>query len=533
METKERALKGPQDTSGMKDQSLLNGGSSTGDRKPRRGGTMFSWTTFSLGMNLAFLATMLAQRAPAWDWYSKALQQSEHLQMNDSSNSPCNHNLHNWDHSRLLCTPSPATPRLSSTASNHVQLCAGNGHYVMHTQTTGACHCHACFSGVHCGDLDPDCILNLFHGDPTLFEEYWLSQATEATVIPSWQGMSYFAHRHNSFLFVDYYLEQAIRSVHNLVGNAVSEGRFLVLGVGSTQLYQAALFALASSSSASPTSVVSTTPHYSSFEGVTKFLDSRRFKWIGDAEKFKREMKDDEPYIELVTSPNNPCGSMNTCVVNSNNGFVVNDLAYYWPHYVPITIPVDYPIMLWTLSKITGHAGTRLGWAIVQDASVAAKMAYFIQLNTLGVSQDAQQRGLTLLRTIMSSYQSQAGPPQPPGRDSGEPVHKLQPFFHYGQAVLEDRWRRMRLSLANSSRFVLPEYDSLFCSFLGKPFSANPAFLWLRCRAEEDCGQLLKDNKIIARSGPAFGVSNQYVRVSMLDRHRLFNLLLARLAALK
>jgi len=117
--------------------------------------------------------------------------------------------------------------------------------------------------------------------------------------------------------------------------------------------------------------------------------------------------------------------------------------------------------------------GTRVGrWAIVQDASVAAKMAYFIQLNTLGVSQDAQQRGITLLRTIMSSY-SQAVP-QPPGRNSGEPVHKLQPFFHYGQAVLEDRWRRTRRSLANSSRFELPEYDSLFCSFLGKPFSANP-----------------------------------------------------------
>jgi len=94
---------------------------------------------------------------------------------------------------------------------------------------------------------------------------------------------------------------------------------------------------------------------------VTKFLDSKRFKWVGDAKKFKREMKDDESYIELVTSPNNPCGSMNTPVVNSNNGYVVNDLAYYWPHYTPITAPADYPIMLWTLSKITGHAGTRLG----------------------------------------------------------------------------------------------------------------------------------------------------------------------------
>lgn len=61
----------------------------------------------------------------------------------------------------------------------------------------------------------------------------------------------------------------------------------------------------------------------------------------------------------------------------------------------------------------------------------------------------------------------------------------------------------------------------------------HAAFLWLRCKAEEDCGQLLKDHKIIARGGPAFGVSSQYVRVSMLDRHPLFNLLLARLASLK
>jgi L-tryptophan--pyruvate aminotransferase len=75
--------------------------------------------------------------------------------------------------------------------------------------------------------------------------------------------MSYFAHRSNEYLFVDYFLEQAIRKLHGMVGNAVTEGRYLVLGVGSTQLYQAALFALADSSQATPTPVVSATPHYS------------------------------------------------------------------------------------------------------------------------------------------------------------------------------------------------------------------------------------------------------------------------------
>ena len=54
---------------------------------------------------------------------------------------------------------------------------------------------------------------------------------------------------------------------------------------------------------------------------------------------------------------------MNKPVVNGN-GSVVNDLAYYWPHYTAITAPADYPIMLWTMSKISGHAGTRLGYAM-------------------------------------------------------------------------------------------------------------------------------------------------------------------------
>ncbi|KAG0586410.1 hypothetical protein KC19_2G088600 [Ceratodon purpureus] len=514
MDTKsERALKGPQDGA-----QFLNGHEPPRPPPPARRLAIISWTTFSVGVNFALLAMMFVQPSSPSDWFSKArLLPQEHLKKTNGS-APCYNSAN-----RVLCLPRPPSPRLSFSASEHLLLCSGNGHYVIEDEETGACHCHACFSGGHCEQLDPDCHLNLFHGDPTLFEEYWLTQPDAPTVIPSWQGMSYFAHRNNDYLFVDYFLEQAIRKIHGMVGNAVTEGRYIVLGVGSTQLYQAALYALASPESPSPTPVVSAIPHYSSFEGCTKFMDSRKYKWVGDAEKFKRSATKDQPYIELVTSPNNPCGSMNKPVVNGN-GSVVNDLAYYWPHYTAITAPADYPIMLWTMSKISGHAGTRLGWAIVEDASVAAKMAYFIQLNTLGLSQDAQARGITLLRAIMSSYENQR---------AGGVERERQPFFHYGQAVLEGRWRRMRQALDNTSRFDLPEYESSFCSFLGKNFRANPAFLWLKCKAEEDCQQLLKENKIIARGGAVFGMSTQYVRVSMLDRHPLFDLLLARLASLK
>lgn len=92
---------------------------------------------------------------------------------------------------------------------------------------------------------------------------------------------------------------------------------------------------------------------------MTDYLRSALFKWAGDANEFK-PASDSEPYIELVTSPNNPDGKIQQAVVNGT-GPVVYDLAYYWPHFTPITGPADHDIMLFTISKSTGHAGTRIG----------------------------------------------------------------------------------------------------------------------------------------------------------------------------
>lgn len=91
---------------------------------------------------------------------------------------------------------------------------------------------------------------------------------------------------------------------------------------------------------------------------VTDFLRSGLYKWEGDACKFDK----DGPYIEMVTSPNNPDGFSREAVVNRDEGKLVHDLAYYWPQYTPITAPADYDIMLFTVSKCTGHAGSRIGY---------------------------------------------------------------------------------------------------------------------------------------------------------------------------
>lgn len=153
MDTKERASKGTQDT------AQFSNGHESPSPPPRRL-AILSWATFSVGINLALLAMMFVQPSSPSDWFSKSrLFPDEHLKkITNGSAGSCN----NSQCDKVLCLRCPANPRLSSSASEHLQLCSGNGHYVIADDDAGACHCHACFSGVHCGQLDPDCHLNLF-----------------------------------------------------------------------------------------------------------------------------------------------------------------------------------------------------------------------------------------------------------------------------------------------------------------------------------------------------------------------------------
>lgn len=113
------------------------------------------------------------------------------------------------------------------------------------------------------------------------------------------------------------------------------------------------------------------------------YQKSAKYKWAGDATKFQqvaaaggggRNHDRAASFIEVVTSPSNPEGSNCQAVLHHQEGgaagggpqqgsssSTIHDLAYYWPQYTPITAPADNPLMLFTFSKITGHAGTRLG----------------------------------------------------------------------------------------------------------------------------------------------------------------------------
>ena len=83
-----------------------------------------------------------------------------------------------------------------------------------------------------------------------------------AIVVSGWHRMSYSYADYTSMSSMSLEVEKYIRKIHSLVGNAITEDRYLVFGIGSSQLLSAAVYALSSENSSSPSNVVATIPYY-------------------------------------------------------------------------------------------------------------------------------------------------------------------------------------------------------------------------------------------------------------------------------
>ena len=113
-----------------------------------------------------------------------------------------------------------------------------------------------------------------------MFEAYWdLHKDDHVRVSSANETLSYFlkSKKHQGGpWFVSAELDDAVRELHALVGNAITHDRAIVVGTGSTQLFQAALYALASRDGTS-TPVVSESPFYT--VAYTQFIS---FPWLFD-----------------------------------------------------------------------------------------------------------------------------------------------------------------------------------------------------------------------------------------------------------
>lgn len=98
-----------------------------------------------------------------------------------------------------------------------------------------------------------------------VFEKYWRKRGEECSiVIRGWEMMSYLGDAKNN---VCWYMlpevERSIRRLHHVVGNAVTHDRYIVVGTGATQLFQASVFALSPPHPSKPINVLAAAPFYS------------------------------------------------------------------------------------------------------------------------------------------------------------------------------------------------------------------------------------------------------------------------------
>ncbi|KAK9165490.1 hypothetical protein Scep_000681 [Stephania cephalantha] len=247
----------------------------------------------------------------------------------------------------------------------------------------------------------------------------------------------------------------------------------------------------------------------------TEVYNSLNFKWGGDASSWKNKPDSStENFIEVVTSPSNPEGELREPVLEGSSVKTIYDYAYYWPHYTGISSPANTDLMIFTLSKLTGHGGSRFGWAFVKDKAVYERMANYLEVNSVGASQDAQLRALVLLRTVL--------------KDEG------REFFGFGHKTLRERWVMLSRSLSKSKRFSLQKLSPHNCSFFNKVTDPSPAYGWVKCVREEehDCAAVLKSAGILGKKGSYFSADDKYVRLNLIGNQDDFDLLLRRIDAL-
>lgn len=111
----------------------------------------------------------------------------------------------------------------------------------------------------------------------------------------------------------------------------------------------------------------------------------------------------------------------------------------------------------------------------MKDKLVATKMVKFIELNTIGVSQDSQVRATHIIQAVVEGYGSSASG-QPSETMDHHHHHRLskETLFHYGNAVMQYRWNRLRSAVAASSEFTLPEFVPSNCTFFKRETMPTP-----------------------------------------------------------
>ena len=216
------------------------------------------------------------------------------------------------------------------------------------------------------GHIDTTGFLDMRFGNAGFLAPYW-ERYNNDFLISNATRLSY------SYAFGSQSIKDAIVALHNKIGNAVTENRHIIVGCGASQMVQAALYALKRQGA---TVAAAKAPHFPRFVHYADFVGLQ----------FTTDTASPQNAV-IFTTPNNPDAILQD---PDSRKFRIIDCCYNWPQYTKNVLKLNQDIVIFSMAKATGHASTRIGWALVKDASVASDMEHFIEIQTCGTSVEAQ-----------------------------------------------------------------------------------------------------------------------------------------------
>ena len=368
--------------------------------------------------------------------------------------------------------------------------------------------CFSGFTGPNCTQYNASALVDAHRNFFLIWQDYFVSPGfPQSPALPASWAMPYqsvdgagLAVPNSNALPP---LEQTIRATHKMAGNMNPDGKHLLVCSGARACLLAVLSALNTANAkkplAAPLEVFARAPYWSlypSMPGLAGNGAPTDGRWNASADPGHSST------IEILNHPNNPDGRSGVPLVKDKSR-IICDLVFNWGwnHEEPADLGCE--ISVFSMSKATGHAGSRVGWVFLSDAALFEAASIYTIVTTGGVAVEAQARTNTVLSAVLDSG----------GR-----------FFPEARALLEARWDQLGDVLAAcASSGVLREDNR----------QHRGPVLWLTAKnSSADALAMLAAAGIDGEPGDRFGATAASARVNLVGSASSWSLLLPRLRKL-
>lgn len=311
-------------------------------------------------------------------------------------------------------------------------------------------------------------MINIGHGDPTMFNSWWRSRK----ILPNLDTSDPLIYEYNE----TNHPADIIHKFHSLFSTD-SPTSSIVFGNGSTQVINSALYAISKILSR-PITVYYRPPVYMLMH---EYLSNS--PWVNVTHSLSSQID-----VEIIIDPNNPSGEHRKS--DSNATYLIYDRAYNWPIYTDSPTPTSSNpniITVYTLSKCLGMGGLRVGWAFINNKHLYDEISR--ALVCIGICPNSF--GLQAMSYIMNTFISSPS--------------LLQDYISHFRSLLSHR--RTQLSLC--PQFIVTN-------------STGP-YAWISSHDNSDISSLLSSYNVKVYSGSLFNASSSFARLSLICSEYEFN----------